>query len=126
MANAQILVAEDDKALSMVHRILFEDMGITAKFVENGEEAIAAIERQQPSLLLLDLLMPKKDGFTVLKHIQAKGYAFPVVVLTNLSSEGDKQECMRLGAKDVFVKSEVNTSHLRHVIEKYTSPPAKS
>lgn len=120
-AKPYVLVAEDDKALNMVHRILFEDMKTPAKFVENGADAVAAIEREAPALLLLDLLMPRQDGFTVLRHIKDKGYTFPVIVLTNLSSESDKQECYALGARDVFVKSEVNTSHLRHVIEKYVS-----
>ncbi len=114
-----ILIAEDDKALSTVHRILLEDQGHRIKIVETGDQAIEAIDKEQPALLLLDLLMPAKDGFAVLRHIVEKGYKFPVVVLTNLSSEHDKHECLALGAKECLVKSETESEQIQDIIKRY-------
>src|SRR5690606_28200440 len=101
--------------------ILLEDAGHRIEMVETGDEAIEAIEREQPALLLLDLLMPTTDGFAVLRHINEKKYAFPVVVLTNLSSERDKHECLALGAKECLVKSETESNQIQEIIKKYVS-----
>lgn len=114
-----VLVAEDDKALNMVHRSMLEDEGIDMKMAETGEDAVKAIDEMQPDLLLLDLLMPGMDGFAVLKHIKEKGYTFPTVVLTNLSSEKDRHECMNLGATEVYVKSETDVDQLKKIVRKY-------
>ncbi len=116
-----IVIAEDDKALSAVHRILLQDQGHRIKMVETGADAIAAIDEEQPALLLLDLLMPKTDGFAVLRHINEKKYGFPVVVLTNLSSEHDKHECLALGAKECLVKSETDSDQIQGIIKRYVS-----
>ena len=125
-STSQILVAEDDKALSMVHRILFEEEGVEAVFVENGEQALQKLATIQPKLILLDILMPKKDGFAVLRKLQEQKSTVPVIVLTNLSSETDRQECLSLGATAVYVKSETDTEELRKMIRKYagTTPTA--
>ena len=85
----------------------------------DGEEALAAIERRPPDLLLLDLIMPRKDGLAVLQHIRQKGYAFPVVILSNLSGDMDPEKCFALGAKDYLVKSDMDEDELWPRVVKY-------
>ena len=93
--------------------------GVDVELAANGEEAIAALERAKPHLLILDLLMPKVDGYAVLKHVREKKYEFPILVLSNLSDPVEQEKCMRLGAKDVIVKSNLDEDELWGKVEKY-------
>lgn len=115
-----ILIAEDDEFLTKMYRIQLEQDNWEVQICRNGEEAIASIEKQQPDIALLDLLMPKIDGYGVLEHIKAKGYNFPVLVLSNLSQGIDQSKCKELGAVDYFVKSEMEMDELAEKINQYT------
>ncbi len=114
-----ILLAEDEAFLKETIQLELEEHGVQVKAVMNGEEAIEELEKTQPDLLLLDLLMPKKDGYAVLQHIRQKGYAFPVIILSNLSNEIDRDKCLALGAKDYFVKSDMDEDELWPKIQQY-------
>lgn len=114
-----ILLAEDDSFLAETIQLALTEHGMNVRVAENGEEAIAAMDASQPELLLLDLLMPKKDGYAVLNHAKGKGYAFPIIILSNLSDELDKEKCLSLGAKDFFVKSDMDEDELWPTIQKY-------
>lgn len=92
---------------------------MNVRVAENGEEAILAMDESQPELLLLDLLMPKKDGYAVLHHVKEKSYPFPVIIMSNLSDELDREKCLSLGAKDFFVKSDMDEDELWPTIQKY-------
>ncbi|PIR48513.1 hypothetical protein COU80_02260 [Candidatus Peregrinibacteria bacterium CG10_big_fil_rev_8_21_14_0_10_55_24] len=111
-AGKTILIAEDEDFIANLYKVNLEKHGVRVLTVGDGNEAIAAIDSAQPDLVLLDLLMPDVDGFQVLDHIRKKQYAFPVVILTNLSQEIDKQKCEELGAKDFFVKSDLSVEEL--------------
>lgn len=117
--NKRILVAEDDAFLAETIQLELQEHGIAAEMARNGEQAIEQIEKAQPDLLLLDLLMPKMDGYAVLSHIKDKGYIFPVVILSNLSDDLDKEKCLSLGAKDYFIKSDMDEDELWPMIERY-------
>ncbi len=75
----------------------------------------------RPSILLLDLLMPKLDGYGVLEYIRSKGHDFPVVILSNLSDPLEKEKCFRLGAIDFLVKSDLDEGELWEHIKKYVA-----
>lgn len=114
-----LLIAEDDPFMSKMYRFNLQEEGMEVRIAADGQETIAAIEKQKPDLLLLDLLMPKVDGFEVLTHIKTKGYTFPVIILSNLSQEIDQQKCKELGAKDYFVKSEMDLADLSEKVKTY-------
>ena len=114
-----ILLAEDEAFLKETIQLELESHGATVHSVMNGEEAIADINKEQPSLLLLDLLMPKKDGYSVLLYIREKGYTFPIIILSNLSNEMDREKCLMLGAKDYFIKSDMDEDELWPKIQSY-------
>lgn len=114
-----ILLAEDEAFLKETIQLELEAHGVQVRSVMNGEEAIEELDKSPPDLLLLDLLMPKKDGYAVLQHIREKGYVFPVIILSNLSNEIDRDKCLALGAKDYFIKSDMDEDELWPKIEKH-------
>jgi two-component system response regulator VicR len=114
-----ILLAEDEAFLKETIQLELESHEVLVRGVMNGEEAITAMDENVPDLLLLDLLMPKKDGYAVLQHIREKGYVFPVIILSNLSNEIDRDKCLALGAKDYFIKSDMDEDELWPKIQQY-------
>ena len=118
-AEKTILIAEDEDFIANLYKVNLEKQGVRVLTVGDGNEAIAAIDSEQPDLVLLDLLMPDVDGFQVLDHIRKKQYTFPVVILTNLSQEIDKKKCEEFGAKDFFVKSDLSVEELWEKIRRY-------
>ncbi len=114
-----ILLAEDEAFLQSAFQLALEDNGAIVHTAMNGEEVIRQIDTRVPDLLLLDLLMPKKDGYAVLAHIREKGYRFPVVILSNLEGEIDKDTCLALGAVDYIVKSDTDEDELWMRIKPY-------
>lgn len=117
--SKRILIAEDDAFLVKMYQLELQEAGYEIEIAKDGQKAIDSITKKEPDLLLLDLLMPDVDGFGVLTHIQKKGYKFPVIVLSNLSQEIDKEKCKALGARDYFVKSDMELDQLATLIKKY-------
>ena len=115
--NRKILIAEDDPFLTKMYALNLQAENTDIEIVGNGELAIIAMDKKQPDILLLDLLMPKVDGFAVLEHIKKKQYRFPVIVLSNLSQEIDQKRCTQLGAKDYFVKSDMDLDELSKKVQ---------
>ena len=110
----KILVAEDEKSLGKALSLKLTHVGFDVTVVYDGEETLKAMGKEPYSLILLDLVMPKKDGFEVLEELQKQKNKTPVIVLSNLGQEEDLTKAKELGAKDYFIKS--NTS-LHEIIE---------
>lgn len=106
-SKIKILIAEDDSFLAQMYSEKLETEGFKVVLATNGVEAIDRMKLEKPDLLLLDLLMPKKDGFEVLKEkIADKDIKnIPVIVLTNLSQNEDIKRCYDLGARDFMIKA---------------------
>lgn len=90
--NKKVLIVEDDEHISRVYEIKLAKEGISSSTVRDGEEAVAKIFADRPSLILLDLMIPKKDGFWVLEQIGKSPdlVKIPVVVLSNLGQQSDQ------------------------------------
>jgi len=114
-----VLLVEDDQFLRETIRLSLVEHGVDFREASNGEEAMESIEQEQPHLLLLDLLMPKRDGYAVLSFIRERSYDFPVVILSNLSDYLDSEKCKKLGAKDYFIKSDMDEEDLWSKLQKY-------
>jgi two-component system, OmpR family, response regulator VicR len=106
----RILVVEDDKYLSGAYRVKLLKMGFDVKTAGDGEEAIQVLEYYQPDLILLDLVMPKKDGFSTLEDIKKteQWKNIPVIIATNLGQKEDVERGMKLGATDYLVKTDTS------------------
>lgn len=101
----KILIIEDEKTLARALELKLTRSGYNARAVFNGEDGMELLLRESFDLILLDLIMPKIDGFMVLKEIQRQKIKTPVMVLTNLSQEEDMKRTKAFGAKDFFIKS---------------------
>lgn len=110
----KILVTEDDKFLANAFRAKLTKAGFEIKIVEDGEEAMKTLETFTPDLILLDLVMPIKDGYEVLKELKAKPKwrTIPVLIATNLGQKEDLDKAMELGANGYIVKSDLTLDDL--------------
>ena len=119
MEQKKILVAEDNSFQAQVIRTFLEDAGHKVEVQINGIEAVNSIEREQPDLLVLDILMPEENGYDVLEHYREKEYSFPVVVLSNLEGAEEEGKCRQYGIVDFITKSDVDVEDIPVKIQKY-------
>jgi DNA-binding response OmpR family regulator len=116
----KILIVEDDKFLSSALRVKLTKSGFEVKNASDGEEALRIVAEFSPDLILLDLVMPVKDGFAVLEELKAHETwkQIPVIIASNLGQKEDIERGMKLGATDYVVKSDLSLDTL---IEKINS-----
>lgn len=112
-----ILIVEDEDFLVRALKDNLESEGYSVEVAMDGEAVFDQLKKKKPSLILLDLLLPKKNGFDVLKEIrQSPEYQLiPVVILSNLGEDSEIKHALELGANDYFVKSQ---HPIQEVIEK--------
>lgn len=105
----KILLVEDDDALASVYQTRLLAEGFDIKRVPNGEDALAAALEYRPDLILLDVMMPKVNGFDVLDILRNTPSIanMKVIMLTALSQDSDKERAESLGVDDYLVKSQV-------------------
>ena len=102
----KVMIVEDDEHISKVYEIKLAKEGIGSSLAKDGEEAVAKITAERPDLIILDLMIPKKDGFEVLEDIKKNPAlaGIPVIVLSNLGQQTDQDRALGLGANEYLVK----------------------
>ena len=100
----RILLAEDEKSMSKALTVILTKNNYSVDAVFDGEEALSYILTGDYDLVILDVMMPKMDGFEVVRRIRAKGITIPVMMLTAKSQTDDKVEGLDLGANDYLTK----------------------
>ncbi len=116
----KVLIAEDDKFLLSAYKLKFEKDGDKIEVAMDGEEALAKIKEFKPDVVLLDLMMPKVDGFEVLEKLKAEGIeGVPIIVASNLSQAEDEERAKKLGAVDYVVKSDIALDDLVAKVKSY-------
>lgn len=120
----KILVVEDDTYLANAYRVKLTKAGFEVKIAFDGDEAINVLQTFIPDLILLDIVMPKKDGFATLTEIKAneKWKNIPVILATNLEQKEDKEKGMKLGAYDFFIKTDFTLNALIEKINNIIQP----
>ena len=112
----KILIIEDDRALQSALVEMLSQEGYETISAYDGQEGMEKAEVEKPNLILLDLILPKKDGYEVLAEIKkGSDKNIPVLILTNLEEIDNIQRALDLGAKTFMVKSDFS---LRDIIEK--------
>ena len=116
----KILVVEDDKFLASAYRIKLSKSGFEVQVAGDGNEAIAQLQTFTPDLILLDLIMPGKDGFNTLMQLKtdARWKNIPIIIASNLGQQEDIQKGMRMGATDFIVKSDTSLEQVMDKINK--------
>lgn len=107
MAN-RVLVVDDENAIAEIIKFNLEREGYEADIANDGEECLNIIDKKEYDLIILDVMMPKVDGFTALKEIRKK-YKVPVIMLTAKEEEVDKILGLELGADDYV---EIGRAHV--------------
>jgi len=124
--NIKILLIEDDPFLLNMYSTKFEIEGFEVVTAGDGEDGLKKIKEVQPNIILLDILMPKMNGFEVLEHIQKlenqEIKKIPVILLTNLNQKEEIEKGMNLGAVDYLIKAHFMPSEvvgkIRIILEK--------
>ena len=108
-AKRRILLVEDDEVLATVYKQRLELEGFKVERVDNGEDALQTALEFEPELILLDVMMPKLNGFDVLDILRntPATHNIHIIMLTALSQPKDAERAKELGADDFLVKAEV-------------------
>ena len=110
----KVLMIEDDKFLRKIYKNKLSKSGF--EFVEaiNGIEGLNKVLSEKPDLVLLDLILPRKNGFDVLIEMKRNRATkkIPVIILSNLGQESDIQRGLSLGAQDYLVKTDISLSEV--------------
>ncbi|MEA1963127.1 MAG: response regulator [Patescibacteria group bacterium] len=113
----KILLAEDDKFISKAYQDGLGRAGFEVIAAYDGNEALKEARKEKPDIILLDLVMPEKNGFEVLEEIKADNDLkdIQIIILSNLGQSSDIQRGRDLGANDYLIKSNFS---IKEVIEK--------
>ncbi len=106
MKKKTIILIDDDKWITDLYGEKLQEEGFNIFTANNGKEGAKLIGIYKPDLILLDVVMPGGDGFSVLKQVKSneETKAVPVVMLTNLSNDEDKKTAESLGAEYYMIK----------------------
>ena len=100
-----LLIAEDERPLAHALELKFAHEGYETHIVQDGFAALEKVKELKPKAILLDLIMPKMDGFAFLEELKKEKINIPVIVLSNLGQDEDQERANALGVKGYFVKS---------------------
>lgn len=120
MDKKKLLIIEDEPVLNKALQDFMTAEGFEVATAIDGEEGIRKVFSEMPDLILLDIMLPKKDGYEVIKEIKAdeKIKNIPIILLTNLGSVNDVEKAIELGATTYLVKADYK---LEEVMQKIKS-----
>jgi len=110
----KILVVEDDNYLANAYRVKLTKAGFEIKIAYDGEEVSKILDTFMPNLIILDLVLPKKDGFKILEELKGdpRYKNIPVLVSSNLGQQEDINKSMKLGANGYIIKTDLSINEL--------------
>ena len=104
MALPDVLIVDDDRLLRAMLKDALADVPCHVREADSGDAALSEIERQEPAVLLLDLIMPGRSGLELLKSLRAKGVKCRILVISSLDTESLVQQALADGAHGFLVK----------------------
>jgi DNA-binding response OmpR family regulator len=116
--SKKILIIEDESYLSEMYKIKLESEGYQVAIADNGQDGIAQIENEKPDLVLLDLMMPRMNGFQVLEILKEKKLLddLKIYILSNLSQKEEVDKGVSLGAEGFLVKASLTPTQVADFI----------
>jgi DNA-binding response OmpR family regulator len=126
--KAKILFVDDDNFLRKVYEAELKEKNFDVILAQDGEEGLEKAQLEDPDLIILDMIMPKKSGFEVLTELQRnpKTRNIPVIILSNLGQEDDKKKGVDLGAVDYLIKDNITLGILVEKINQYLNSKTQS
>ena len=117
--SRKVLVAEDDRFLRRAAEATLRRHGFNVMTACDGEEALRLARQEFPDIILLDLIMPKLQGFDVLRELKQDPTtsSIPVIILSNLGQEQDSKVATEMGAVDYWVKANIGPGEMAKRVE---------
>ena len=121
LREMKMLLVEDDKMISSMYETKLKQEGYIVVTAENGSSAIELAVQENPDIVLLDIILPQLDGFSVLQELRGndKLKKTPIIMLTNLGTTEDKEKGAKLGATDYLVKANLTPGQVSEKIKEY-------
>ena len=104
LSGKRVLVVEDDPSIAIGLRINLESEGYVVQVAEDGESGLDLARTTDPDLIVLDVMLPKRNGLEVLHDLRAEGRTMPIIILSAKAAEMDKVAGLELGAEDYVAK----------------------
>lgn len=104
LAGKRVLVVEDDPSIAIGLRINLESEGYVVDVAEDGDRGLELARSMAPDLIVLDIMLPKRNGLELLHDLRAEGRTMPIIILSAKSNEVDKVAGLELGAEDYVAK----------------------
>jgi len=120
MSKKRILIIDDEPELVKAITVRFKASGYEVISADDGQQGLDKAEEIKPDLILLDIIMPKKDGYEVCKNLKSKPKTkdIPILILTAAGQQGLKKRCMEAGADEV-IKKPFETTELLELVNKF-------
>lgn len=126
--SQKIVIVEDNASLSDIYKIRLEILGYTCFIANDGEEALAIIEREIPDLVLLDIMIPKISGDQVLKTMRESSWGryIKVFIISNLNETDVPLNLREQGIEGYAVKANLSNDQLDQLVDAILLPPDQS
>lgn len=110
----KVLIIEDDPLLVKMYQTKLAMEGFSIEIAQDGQQGLDLVKKFKPDLILLDLMLPVMDGFTVLERLKKDGQMkkIPVIVFSNLAQSSDIEQAKSLGAVDYIVKTHLTPNDI--------------
>jgi len=129
---AKILLVEDDPLIVKIYTTRLTADGYQVFSAENGEAGLAVAEKETPDLIVLDIMMPRIDGYGVLEKVRANPRLkhIPILVYSNLAVDEEITRAKNMGANEFIVKADLSPTEMVNKIKSYLertdSPPSQA
>ncbi len=117
--DVKVLIAEDSESTQELYRHYFKELGCSANYAFNGEEAILLVRKNHYDICLMDVEMPVMGGLEACYMIRQITEAMPIIAVTAYIKEKNKELCFKAGMTD-FLSKPIYASDLEEIIQKYT------
>jgi signal transduction histidine kinase/CheY-like chemotaxis protein len=129
LRDCRVLVVDDRSEIRFLAKQFIEKSGATVEVAVDGDDAIRAIERSECrdepfDVVLLDMQMPVKDGYTTARELRARGFKQPIIAVTAHAMQGDRKRCLEVGCND-YTPKPLEPRRLLELISQYCRKPAK-
>jgi CheY-like chemotaxis protein len=116
---AKITVIEDDPLMSRMYQKIFTFEGYEVEMAGDGQEGLEKVRANKPTVVLLDVMMPKMNGIEVLEKLKAdpETKSIPVIMLTNLAGQADAETALAKGAVKYIIKSEHDPKQVADMVK---------
>jgi CheY-like chemotaxis protein len=116
---AKILIVEDDPLMSRMYQKIFTFEGYEVEMAQDGEDGLEKVRSTKPTLVLMDIMMPKMNGLQALEKLKAdpETKAIPVIMLTNLAGQQDAETALSKGAIKYIIKSEFEPKQVVNMVK---------